>query len=957
MGEIYIPYPLVSPRMNKSTSSLRVNPGTLYELSGVDGRFSGGLKKFWGMKELTDLDDITGAGNIDAYDGPSYFKAVTFQKKDTSTTYRGFVIRWDVHNNNSSEQIDLFYTADNGSSWAKHNIWAARTIAFTSGGTAEVTVGMTVTGATSGATAKIDSVILSSGSWAGGTAAGTFNIHTQTGTFQAENLNVTGTQDNIATVAGNSTDNAITSTLAVDCMTEGGFLIVAVDTKATKTVYWSGSALTTVSSGPGDFGVELGAMTLNTTAVDSSYQLRGDGSYQVAYRFYDSTRGIYSGLSDILIIHLDHMKESYATGAIYFSSGGGDSGLMVAGDVFTINSRTYEYIDAGSNVTIAAAGAATIAAHATALANAINGDSSASVTAVAGTTAVTLTAKTRGASGNAYGLSDTEVAPNQNDISVSGSTLAGGGTATTDPETQCKATIDFPANGSVVSGKVYADFAALFDTVDVFRTINLGDAPADGAIFYLEQTVAKTGNWATSGTWDALTVTIGTMVDEALPFQTMYDPEKDIVSAPPQSGAIGRYQSQTFMTEATGTRGGYDIVHSSFETSSPEYFTTYNRWFGNSENGRPQRFIRAGDSMFALCPNAVVHIFKPADWKPIEVTELHQGRGLSGPGAAHAAGNSIFMVSPAGLMILNAADGSMGQVSAVDRVIFSDWKADLPDVKSAYDAGLNASIFLNPDDSEAVIVWHSQQTASMLEGANFVGVSDTADITDGTKRRAYFITTTGLIVYPDTAEAGYGNMWGLSSSYTLDGTTTGAASQTSIIDSGATFHADMVGALLYCTSGDNAGECREITNVNVGTKTITVSAFTNNVATGDRYSISPVPFKVRLWPLRANRQVSAFDRWVMTGAQVKVNGISGFTGNDNAYWRLAAYRNSGTSLDSEGVYIDVTENPPDSAGALGIDGVDVEPYLEQIACGVKFELIDMHVGISETGSKNVVANS
>lgn len=71
---------------------------------------------------------------------------------------------------------------------------------FTSGGTYQVVVGNTVTGATSGATGKVVGVTLTSGSWAAGNAAGTLRFKSTTGTFVAENLNV-GANLNVATIA------------------------------------------------------------------------------------------------------------------------------------------------------------------------------------------------------------------------------------------------------------------------------------------------------------------------------------------------------------------------------------------------------------------------------------------------------------------------------------------------------------------------------------------------------------------------------------------------------------------------------------------------------------------------------------------------------------------------------------------------------------------------------------
>lgn len=870
----YISYPFLSPRMDQSVPPSQVRVGSFGRLSGVDGRFSGALRKYYGNKLVVDLDGVSGLGNIDAYNGPDYIRQVTFQKRTTSTVYRGFVIRWDSQNNTTNEQIDLIYTTDGGSTWNVLAIWAA--------------------------------------------------------------------------------GNGITSALEIDCAVDRGYLLVAVDTKATKTIYWNGSALVAVNSGPGSFSVELGAMSLNTTSIDSAYQLNGAGSYQVAWRFYDSTRGIYSALSAPLTIHLSHYETTKAIGSVSFSSAGGDAGLFVDGDKITINGRAYEADNNSSytgDVVVTITGLTTIPQHVQALADAINGDSSAVVTAQAQAASILLESKLRGSGGNAYTLTKTEVAPNQNDVAVSGATLTGGGFATNVPEKQCKAVINFPDDDGVVSGKTYADFAALFDTVDVFRTIDLGDAvTSTGAIFYLEKSIPKAGagNWANEADWDNLTVIIGTLIDEALPFQTTYDPEKDIVVAPPQSGSIGRYEGQTYMAQASATDGGYDTLFSSTEHTSPEYFSTYNRRVGDPEDGRPLRFIRAGESMFQLSHNAIVHIFKSGKLRPIQIGRLHEKRGITGKEVAHSSGNSIFMISGLGLAILNAADGSIGGISAADRVIFDDWKSDLANIKSGYDSLANASFFLNLVREEMLIVWHSTQVCTMLDGCNFVGVAEGPSL-DGKNDRVFFITKTGLIVSPDIGMSGSGSMWDISSAYTLNGTAT--ANGSTLTDAVAVFHKDMEGAKLYMTTGANAGLGRTIAIVNPTTKVITFSVvFPNDISTGDTYSISPVPFSLRAWPIQA-QEMSRFIRWVTSGVSIKSRRLSGFSNNPNNKWRVGAYRNSGASLESAVAYPPVTTNPQDSAEALNLHGIDLEPYIEQIAAGVSFELTDAEFSLTLSDSR------
>lgn len=77
-------------------------------------------------------------------------------------------------------------------------------LSFTSGGTYVTAIGNTVTGATSGATGVVSRVVVRSGSFAGGDAAGTITIASETGVFVAENLNVDANL-NVATIASGTT--------------------------------------------------------------------------------------------------------------------------------------------------------------------------------------------------------------------------------------------------------------------------------------------------------------------------------------------------------------------------------------------------------------------------------------------------------------------------------------------------------------------------------------------------------------------------------------------------------------------------------------------------------------------------------------------------------------------------------------------------------------------------------
>ncbi len=80
---------------------------------------------------------------------------------------------------------------------------AGYSLDFTSGGTTAIAVGDTIVGESGGATGVVQSITLTSGSWAGGDAAGVIRLHTKTGTFQSETIKV-GTDLNLATIAADS---------------------------------------------------------------------------------------------------------------------------------------------------------------------------------------------------------------------------------------------------------------------------------------------------------------------------------------------------------------------------------------------------------------------------------------------------------------------------------------------------------------------------------------------------------------------------------------------------------------------------------------------------------------------------------------------------------------------------------------------------------------------------------
>ncbi|MEO1169922.1 MAG: hypothetical protein AAFW97_14550 [Pseudomonadota bacterium] len=127
------------------------------------------------------IDAVPGSGDIR---GVWYYGGIVYAFRD----------------NSGGTAVDVYKSTASG--WSQ--ITFGTRLGFTSGGTTAIAAGDTVTGATSAATGVVERISITSGSWDAGDAAGYLVLSGQSGTFQAENLDVGG-DANLATIAGDST--------------------------------------------------------------------------------------------------------------------------------------------------------------------------------------------------------------------------------------------------------------------------------------------------------------------------------------------------------------------------------------------------------------------------------------------------------------------------------------------------------------------------------------------------------------------------------------------------------------------------------------------------------------------------------------------------------------------------------------------------------------------------------
>lgn len=497
-----------------------------------------------------------------------------------------------------------------------------------------------------------------------------------------------------------------------------------------------------------------------------------------------------------------------------------------------------------------------------------------------------------------------------------------------------------------------AAMTAQFDKLQIFRTISAeAGGVYGGGVFYKVATATIAA--APGPNTYALGVTDG-LNDREVAQQDYYDRILDGVAATPLAGRVATYQSTTFLAGVPGT-GVEDLraeVHwSPLHTFAPESFPYEGRYRLPSQDEEVVAFQEVGDYLFAVTPTVLYRFERIGN--TLTIGRVHHGWGSAGRFAVGELDESLLLVGPGGVCMVKADSLSNVLVGALDRLVTdsSEWGGSLSAVSIASDSAMGCTFILNPDENEAAVIWRSTNTVTFLEDTNWaLGTSGVIPTTAGNDvPRAFFINDNGLILYPDAYRSETKlTMTGVGG--TVNGTTTsqdGTNPTTVLNDSGATFDTSsgLVGSYLHILSGDLAGESQVIT-ANDGTSITVGSAFTDSIASGVRYSVAPIPFRLRYWPLTRRAGGGGrdlFHRWKVTSMGVSAAGLDLDDDSDNDYWTVGMYRQVGANLDSTKANVAIDANPADAYGYVQVDGLVLEPGLEQMASNVDFEVTALEV--------------
>jgi len=481
-----------------------------------------------------------------------------------------------------------------------------------------------------------------------------------------------------------------------------------------------------------------------------------------------------------------------------------------------------------------------------------------------------------------------------------------------------------------------------YDTLQVFRsmTAEVAGSTFEAGMFYLENEYALDGD---ADCWPA-NVNVGTEPDEALLFVDVYDPIRDVSGSPPTGGAISYSEGVTFMGSASSAGAiTAQLQWSHLHQENTEVFpTTGHSLNWDASDGAITRFLQAGSVLYAFAENAVYRLLKSG--AQVVIGRMHHGRSLVAPEAAHEMGRDVIAVTSLGVSIFDGASGALQTVGALDRVIFDDWASSLSDIVVVGDARMGTSVLFNTTEQEAWLIWHVTGAVSKLEDFNFVAATSGPHPEDGGRTRAWFITSGGRVVYADEDRSGTGTLVGLPSDVTINGTCTGGSTTTLVMATAANWtDANLVGATVHVWSGSSTTtrpQSAEITSTTGGT-TLNFAALGTAVASGDRFAVSPVVFRVRGWPLPNPNGPENFGRRLVRNIAVHCTGLSGTDSNPNAVFHVGVCRNLEDTPSEARAQITMSENPADSHAHVMRDGFVVEPWIEHISSGTDFELLSV----------------
>lgn len=358
----------------------------------------------------------------------------------------------------------------------------------------------------------------------------------------------------------------------------------------------------------------------------------------------------------------------------------------------------------------------------------------------------------------------------------------------------------------------------------------------------------------------------------------------------------------------------------------------------------------AGDYLFGVTNAAVYRMVRSGAQLSINKLQYRMG-GVSRYGQI-GIGNSLFVLTRSGVKEVDGNSGQVRSVSALDRLIFDDggWASSLSTVHIGYDAFLGALILLNTTTKEVVLLWESTGAITMVENCPWTFLTSGPDVRTNGPQRAYFVDANAAVHCIDADRAmGKRSMCGTDADETVNGIFTSGVDQTTMVDSEATFPANVVGFQVHILSGDREGDIGTVTVRDSDTQ-LTVTGLGGAPAGADRYSVAPIITRLVFPQVGGDGGVDPFVAKIGTGISVALSDLGGETGfSDPNAKVITGYKRGGSTLASS--EIDVGSVPDQCVSYVNFRDTRLHPFVEFRGGNMDFQLQAIRVKGQLTGSE------
>ncbi len=341
------------------------------------------------------------------------------------------------------------------------------------------------------------------------------------------------------------------------------------------------------------------------------------------------------------------------------------------------------------------------------------------------------------------------------------------------------------------------------------------------------------------------------------------------------------------ITSASHEASGQDVLRYGFvDRPRKGLIPVLNRRLLSDLTDSVSGLVKADPFLVAILNNGLLRLHKSGDRMAVDT--IHNRFGTPGAKSAVAIGTNLYFASPSGILLVDLTAGQVDVLNATQHFFdeggtgTGKWRDDLTNIWGAYDALLGALLFLNATKFEMLVIWMNHGVFTHLIDVPFDVLVSSGDLqTGGLRRGLFYREAAGAFYTIDAArEADSRTTFSYASdgsevtdAITYNGVATGEAGG-KLIDSAANFGAsgqNMAGHFVRVRTAEGTWKRSKIIGRDSATQ-LDLSALDGfEVSTGDHYSIGAIPLQFTAWPLSGHPEIEEQD--LFSGRKVTSMGM------------------------------------------------------------------------------------